>query len=313
MTLPNAHAETPTLETLSKASEALYQKVSQSIVRVKLDPIGIPRELQKEFEAFVKTEIGEGGGGRPSRQALARRFMEQKATSNTDLHAKMRMPQARELLGVIIDNEGHVLVAGSTRDGGASHVTMPNGSDTTAKYVGSHVSRGWMILKLDTPNRPAPITLATGRPTAGALFMSVTPQGSLGYMIIGPEEEHGPMYLFNAQGELLANSIKAEIDWIITNRKDIQPRRMGVKYDPVTQKLRAETPALGNRPAVVVKEVQPNSPAEKAGLKKNDIVVTIAGKPIWQMGSIQQDMSKKMTMEIFRDGKEMTIELQFGE
>ncbi|MCL2640059.1 MAG: PDZ domain-containing protein [Phycisphaerales bacterium] len=328
MMLGQGRAETPaggrTLEALSKASEALYQQVSQSIVRVKTDQIGIPRELQKEFEAFVKTEIGEGGG-RPSRQALARRFMEQKNASDPNPRVKMRTQQTRELLGVVIDNDGHVLVAGSTREmpGGAGHVTMPDGSDAAAKYIGSHVSRGWMLLKLDSPNRPVPITLATGRPAAGALLMSVTPQGSLGYVVMGTKEEHGTMYLFNAHGELAAigtdrqamtiDSIKADLDWIIANRKDIQPRRMGVTYDPVTQKLRAETPGLGDRPAVVVKEVQPNSPAEKAGLKKNDIVVTIAGKPIWQMGSIQRDMSKKMTMEIFRDGKEMTVELQFGE
>ncbi|MCL2647593.1 MAG: PDZ domain-containing protein, partial [Phycisphaerales bacterium] len=106
--------------------------------------------------------------------------------------------------------------------------------------------------------------------------------------------------------------------WIIANNKDIQPRRMGVKYDPLTPKMRAETPGLGNRPAVVVREVQAGSPAEKAGLKKNDIVVTIGGKPIWQMSAIQRDLSLQtggagVPMEIFREGTEMTIELQFGE
>ncbi|MCL2648381.1 MAG: hypothetical protein FWD61_15455, partial [Phycisphaerales bacterium] len=293
--------ETQALETFSKASEALYQKVSHSIVRVKVDQIGMPKELQKEFEAFVKKEtggIGTGGGaangprkhaekeeagpttvpGRATtRLTLARRFLEQKLKNTTDaeLQAKIRLSlgrveaihngrPTREVLGVVIDDQGHTLVASLAREiqagaggsGGMLHVMVPDGSDMMAKYVGAHMDRGWVVLKLESLGSSVSAGLAVGRPAPGALLMGMTPQGAVGYItapgqgkkveekfpivggggVGGAGEEHGMTYLFNTQGELAAlgagagggtdrqavtiDSIREEIDWIIGKNKE---------------------------------------------------------------------------------------------
>jgi S1-C subfamily serine protease len=58
------------------------------------------------------------------------------------------------------------------------------------------------------------------------------------------------------------------------------------------------------------------SPAEKAGLKKGDIVMSLDGRPIWELPKIQLELESKtgpVTIGILRDGKEQTVDLQLGD
>jgi S1-C subfamily serine protease len=66
--------------------------------------------------------------------------------------------------------------------------------------------------------------------------------------------------------------------------------------------------------AVVITAILPNGPAEKAGLKANDVLVRINGvKPadlqaaVRVIGSLK--VGKKVKFEIKRDGKEKTIDV----
>ena len=89
-----------------------------------------------------------------------------------------------------------------------------------------------------------------------------------------------------------------------------------IKCDPVLPEARKNLPALGNRPAVVIREIAPGSLAEKAGLKKTDIIVTINGHGTWETGSIQRDLESRsgtLPIVIIRDNKETTLDLQLAE
>ncbi|MFA0760076.1 MAG: hypothetical protein HZLCBSQH_000164 [Candidatus Fervidibacterota bacterium] len=69
---------------------------------------------------------------------------------------------------------------------------------------------------------------------------------------------------------------------------------------------------------VVVEEVIPNSPAEKAGLKPKDVILEYNGTPIRNIAHLQSLVGRTapgttVSLKILRDGKEMTVNAQIGE
>ncbi|ACB75010.1 DegQ family serine endoprotease [Opitutus terrae] len=88
---------------------------------------------------------------------------------------------------------------------------------------------------------------------------------------------------------------------------------LGVTIQDITAEL-AEHFDLPNRAGALVAEVQPDSPAAKAGLKGGDVVTKIDGKAIKDarnlkliVGSLKP--GEKVTAEVLRDGKTQTMEL----
>lgn len=69
---------------------------------------------------------------------------------------------------------------------------------------------------------------------------------------------------------------------------------------------------------VIVSKVQPDSPAEKAGLKEEDVIVELNGKPVdntislstWVAG---QSPGDEVALKIIRDEDEMSIKVELGE
>jgi len=69
---------------------------------------------------------------------------------------------------------------------------------------------------------------------------------------------------------------------------------------------------------IFVKEVEPNGPAEKAGMKPQDVVVSIGGKPIVKgqdLIDMVADSSVGSTLKVgvIRDKKPMTLEIVVGD
>ena len=214
-------------------------------------------------------------------------------------------------------------------------VTLSDGKETTAKFVGSDVARGLSIIQLDTPAAAPPVNLESARPAPGALLMCVASNtGAVGWISAPAKvnkrsadgriplfgaENRGGTFVFDTQGDLAAlgwgqsalpmETLTQDVRWIIANRKDVTPRQLGVKYVRVAGGTLAHPL---NRDVVRVEEVSPGSPADKAGLKKDDIVVSIDRRPIMQLPLIQSDLATRtgsVPMGIIRDGKEMTLEL----
>jgi S1-C subfamily serine protease len=293
---------------------------------------------------------------RPALTPLFRKYIDIKLkdpATDPALVAKLKQAAVRlqqpagEMIGVVIDDQGNAIVLGNwVRDGAPASIRVigANGKEFNARYLGGQPNRGIAVIALDSPGLAVPLQMADGEPDPGDLLLCMTVNtGGMGW-IIAPEhsgkkagdeerfavfggEGRGPAYLFNTKGQLIAvgferfalpvEVLRNDIKWIIANHKDVAPRQLGVKYVPVSPTVRRTMRVLlANRPAVVVQEVAAGSPAEKAGLKKDDVVITIDRRPIWQMDQIQWDIATEtdaVPIGIVRDDHEVTLEMPVQE
>ena len=142
----------------------------------------------------------------------------------------LRNGQPGDVFGVAYDAEGDVLVPAilllDIKEHGKKtvSVTLPDGSDATAKVLGSDAMRGLSVIKLDTP-LPATTALAADKPVVGELLMAVSANTGAVTWITAPAsasaqprrgalaedrfpitsgETTGMTLLFNVNGELAA-------------------------------------------------------------------------------------------------------------
>lgn len=92
---------------------------------------------------------------------------------------------------------------------------------------------------------------------------------------------------------------------------------LGVVVQKVTPEL-AESFGLEEGKGALVGKVEKGSPAEKAGVKKGDIIIKFNGKEIKEMNELPRivagaPIGKKINVFIFRDGKEKTFQVVIGE
>jgi len=92
---------------------------------------------------------------------------------------------------------------------------------------------------------------------------------------------------------------------------------LGVMIQPVTQPL-AEKFGVNVHEGVLVTEVQPDTPAGKAGLKSGDVIVEFAGKAVANPQELQgvverTEIGGKATMVVVRDGKRVNLSVTLSE
>ncbi len=91
---------------------------------------------------------------------------------------------------------------------------------------------------------------------------------------------------------------------------------LGVIIDQVTEELRAQIPALGDRAGVVITRVMPESPADRAGIRVWDIVVAVDDEPFRNTEHFRrliQSSRGEITLTIIRRGKEKEIWVELEE
>ena len=106
-----------------------------------------------------------------------------------------------------------------------------------------------------------------------------------------------------------------------TEPKKTEPRAprawLGLQPEDLPDELRAQLD-LGDGEGLLVAQVMPGSPAEQAGLKKNDILTKIDGKPVKGEDSLASFMSsakpgQEVTLTVLRKSKEQRIKVTIGE
>ncbi len=131
------------------------------------------------------------------------------------------------------------------------------------------------------------------------------------------------------QGQLVGfaipiNTLKRTIESVQKNGRIIRPW-LGVRYLPITP-LVAEMNKLSVNYGVLIQSanngqevaVVPGSPADKAGLKENDILLDINGKKLEEKNSLAKEISAKyvgdeITLKVLSKGKEKEVKVKLEE
>lgn len=99
-------------------------------------------------------------------------------------------------------------------------------------------------------------------------------------------------------------------------RKDSgRKAELGIAVERVESAL-ADQLALGSGEGLVIAEVKPSSPAERAGLRKHDILLKVNGKSLVGPEELRRDveagLKNGMELEILRRGKRETVKVEPG-
>ena len=120
------------------------------------------------------------------------------------------------------------------------------------------------------------------------------------------------------------NLAQKDIQQIKTSGKISYPF-LGVRYVIITPEIAKKENLPTDQGALVIKgdkpgepAVTPNSPADKSGLKENDIILEFQEEKITPKNSLAKIISKynpgdKVLLKILRTGKEITVEVILGE
>lgn len=149
---------------------------------------------------------------------------------------------------------------------------------------------------------------------------------------INPGNSGGP--LLNLKGEVIGintailpyaqgigfavpiNMAKSILDQLISKGR-VTRAWLGVYIQEVTQEI-AEKFGLEQNQGALVADIAPNSPAERAGLSRGDIILRIDGKEIQGVAELQKTVRSyhpgdRVTVEVWRDKKTITFEVTLGE
>lgn len=92
---------------------------------------------------------------------------------------------------------------------------------------------------------------------------------------------------------------------------DRPPVYLGVQLQPLTADLREQLKVdVGE--GVVIAEVIPGSPAEKAGLKRDDVVTAVGGHPVKSPADVREEVQdtgpgKELALAVVRGGEKLTL------
>jgi serine protease Do len=86
---------------------------------------------------------------------------------------------------------------------------------------------------------------------------------------------------------------------------------LGVVIEPLTDDVRKET-KVDAKEGLVVIEIAPNSPAEKAGLKHGDVITEVGGKAVKEPDELseaihQSGAGKELSLSIVRGNEKKTL------
>ena len=111
------------------------------------------------------------------------------------------------------------------------------------------------------------------------------------------------------------SNIVKKIVYDLIDFGSVKRAMLGITMQPIDDKI-AEELKLSSRNGVYIVEVLKNSAADKAGLKKGDVLVAVDSVKITTPSSVQEVVSRfspgdKAELTVIRDGKENTFEVVF--
>ncbi len=122
---------------------------------------------------------------------------------------------------------------------------------------------------------------------------------------------------FQGVGFAIPSVMAADVYGQIVKSGKVTRGWLGVHIQDLTPQI-AKGFNLGDRKGVLVSDVDPDSPAAKAGLKSGDIIVEYAGKSIQtardlSLAVAETKVGAPSRLEVRRDGRELTLSVAVGE
>ena len=236
------------------------------------------------------------------------------------------LTDGREFKAIVVGSDARTDVALLKIDA-TDMVTLPIGSAQNLK-------KGQWVLAIGSPfglqaTVTAGIVSAIGRETGDYLpfiqtDVAVNPGNSGGPLL----DMSGQVVGINAQivsrsGGFMGISLAIPIDEAMlvadqlkTNGKVVRGR-IGVQIGEVNKDV-AEASGLSDQSGAMVSRVEPDGPADLAGLKAGDIILTFGGKKIAKWSDLPRVVGatkpgQRVEMEVWRRGKPVTLMVKVGE
>jgi len=235
-------------------------------------------------------------------------------------------------VGLLLDSQGHILIPIYLERESIGPEGVPamvgDNALTTAHFVAADFATQLTILQLDVPQgKPLdelhPLRMADARPADGSLVLMVAPNshGSRLELFNSDAQDWGVVVGvdgrvagFNRFGQFLGGSACLEVVHQLIATGSVKRAVVGIsvrelfKDDPQRQ----AASALGSRPALRIIKVDPNSPAQQAGLKSGDLILTFAGQVIGDppaFAALLSCHSGPTPVGILRDGQSLSVML----
>ena len=297
--------------------------------------------------------FAQGDGAKALTEELLSSVVRIKTYINPDGRTVDNLGQERDGSGIVIDDEGLILTIGYLMvEAHAAEAITNDGRKIPAAVVGYDHDTGFGLLKAVAPLKVRPMLfgkssdLKVGDPVLAASFGGrdgIAPArvvslrefaGSWEYLIDGaiytaPAHSHwSGAALISREGRLVG------VGSLIVGDASGQGGGAGNLYVPtdILKPVLAEliaNGAAGGTPkpwiglstqatdyGLVIARVTPNSPAEKAGLRKGDVITNVAGdapktlpefyRKLWSLGAA----GATVPLDIQRDGKDQHIDVQ---
>lgn len=311
---PSTQPSSP-LVNLSTETQKLYNAVREGMVIVRLpDQMWLAVQLSENdplrYDGRIDPALRRKLLGELQAQAKISPATQSSTTAPIDQEFVSTGPR---LLGLVVSDRGHIVIPvyvdPQFADTAPISVSLNNGRTIRAKYVGGDSKTNLTVLQVEeSPGSPV---LLGEKPSEGALVLTLAANHEAGKLLVwtGMLEENvivadvaGRIAGFSRDGQFLSGSgSRIIIDQLIQHGK-VRRAALGVWI--------AQTLSSEGRPIVVITRVFENQPAEKAGLRQGDIVVSLNGQAMSDVQSFAAAVAVgqgSTPIEVVRDGKRLSL------
>jgi hypothetical protein len=299
----------PALKQVSQETQALYASVRPSVARVQFPPPKWAAALIDEDELMRKWDQRLSPDMRRQlHEQLSRSHVDANVHSSTQPSAEQKnqhlIPRSDggydlatttpsyhdqtvvgpRSIGLVYDDAQHLIVPYFIEKDAVGDaplkLCMGDGAMVTATFVGSDRPTNLTVLKLSKPAGKA-IHRTGKKPAEGALVMLIATSGDSSRLVVwtGGQQDNGVVVTldgdvagFTRYGQFLAaQHCRPLVEQIIRNGF-VKRAELGV--------VATQADAQGINPSIRVDQVVQGSAAEKAGLKRGDVIHAVADEPI---------------------------------
>lgn len=227
-------------------------------------------------------------------------------------------------VGIVLDDAGHVLaplyVERESIGSAPVRAILADGTVADGKFIGSDRQTNLTLLQFPARAGRA-VQLSARRPVEGSLLLSISTADASGRLGVWTAAQQDPGVLFTTDGGmagiarygqfLSARACHLIAEEIITYGS-VRRATLGVIITEISRDdvLREQQPLLGSRTAMRIDEVVPGSTADRAGLKKGDVLLALAGESCSDIPSLAAAIAARegaTELQILRENQVIRI------